>query len=138
MALHRKASRDQPTDPHVSAGDRRAVCRYSVFQDQAWLGWWDGQTFVKTPGRILDISLRGAMLNVEQLPPEEQPVWFCASGAAPAEWLEARTVQGRKQFLGPRIVRLAFQKIFPYESFKVLVYGPDALGGMTPVQQQEW
>ena len=31
----------------------------------------------------------------------------------------------KKQIFGPREVRIAFRKVFPYEIFKAVVYGPD-------------
>ena len=71
----------QPFDPTApSSQDRRGVCRYSVVQDNAWLGWWEGQAYQTTTAKIIDISLRGASLTVETFPPSEQPVWFCPPG----------------------------------------------------------
>jgi hypothetical protein len=108
--------------------ERRSVCRYSVVQDDAWLGWWEGQTFQSTAAKILDISLRGAKLTVDAFPPKDHPIWFCPPGvSASDEWVEIKVIDARKRLFGPREVRVAFRKVLPYELFKAVVYGPDAL-----------
>jgi hypothetical protein len=68
------------------------------------------------------------MMVVDRLPPQDQTVWFCPPGTAPLEWIEARLVECKRRLLGPRIVRIEFRTPFSYETFKHLVYGPDALG----------
>jgi hypothetical protein len=115
-----------------SGDDRRATCRYTVVQTQAWLGWWEGEEFRSVSCEIIDISLRGARLVVEAFPPNVPSVWFTpphVSTSTPNEWLEARVVDARKRLLGPRQVRIAFRQTFPYEDFKAVVYGPQAVGG---------
>ncbi len=113
--------------------DRRRICRYPVVESPAWLGWWNQEEFQTTPGHILDISLRGCKLKVHRFPPhpKEISVWFCPHGTAPTEWIESRIVETHRALFGPRVVRLVFAKPFPYETFKHLVYGPDALQGPT-------
>jgi hypothetical protein len=116
--------------------DRRGVCRYGVVEARAWLGWWEGPEFRSTNAHLTNISLRGCMMTVDQLPPRDQPVWFCPPGTTPAEWIEAKLIESKRRLFGPRVVRIAFRNPFPYETFKHLVYGPDALGGH--MQAQEW
>jgi hypothetical protein len=114
--------------PPAGTGERRSVCRYSVVQDSAWIGWWEGQTYQTTAAKIIDISLRGALLHVDTLPPKDQAIWFCPPGiTATDEWIEVKTINLRKKLFGAREVRVAFRKIFPYEVFKAVVYGPDAI-----------
>ncbi len=60
---------------------------------------------------------------VDVIPPAGESVYFCPPGVTPAEWLEAKLVQGKKRMFGPREVRIAFRRAFPYETFKALVYG---------------
>ena len=123
----------QPQDyvaPASNVDDRRRICRYSAVETQAWLGWWEGQEFRSTNARLVDISLRGCMMTVDQLPPKEQSVWFCPPGTTPSEWIEAKLIESKRRSLGPRVVRIAFRASrSPYETFKHLVYGPNALGG---------
>jgi hypothetical protein len=98
-----------------------------VVQDNAWLGWWEGQTFQNTAAKIIDISLRGALLNVDAFPPKDQPGWLCPPGmSANDEWSEVKLIDSRKKLFGPRELRVAFRKVFPYEIFKAVVYGPDS------------
>ncbi|MDR3632428.1 MAG: hypothetical protein P4L84_01250 [Isosphaeraceae bacterium] len=108
--------------------DRRGGSRYNVVEDQSWLGWWDGPSFVTTPSRILDLSLRGALLHVEALPGPGKAVWFCPPTAATPDWLEATVVQSRNTPHGPAEARIAFRRLLPYETFQSLVYGNDRLG----------
>ncbi|MFO0909168.1 MAG: hypothetical protein U0794_12600 [Isosphaeraceae bacterium] len=122
--------------PPPGTQERRSVCRYSVVLDSAWLGWWEGQAFQNTPAKIIDISLRGAMLNVESFPPKDRPLWFCPPGVSQQEeWIEVKLVDMRKRLFGPREVRIAFRKVFPYEIFKNVVYGPDVYQNVEP---QNW
>jgi hypothetical protein len=129
MGAPKKSSHQIYAARATNADDRRSICRYSAVETRAWLGWWDDQDFRSTDARVVDISLRGCMMTVERLPPQDQPVWFCPPGTTPTEWIEARLVESKRRFLGPRVVRIEFLKPFAYDTFKHLVYGPDALGG---------
>jgi hypothetical protein len=101
--------------------------------DHAWLGWWQGEAFQNTPAKIIDISLRGALLNVESFPPKGQSAWFCPPGVTTQEeWIEVKLVDMKKRLFGPREVRIAFRKVFPYEIFKTVVYGPDSFVDLAP------
>lgn len=120
------------------ASDRRGSYRYPAALSRAWLGWWRDEEFHGTPAEIQDVSLRGARLIVETLPPVGTSVWFHPPSlgtlaSAPAdEWLEARLVEARKSLFGPRLVRVEFLKGIPYELFKAIVYGPGAMGFLQP------
>src|SRR5438067_7945485 len=82
----------------VSRGDdRRGVCRYSVVQTEAWLGWWEGQIFRSTSAHVVDISLRGCMMTVDKLPPKDHSVWFCPPGTTPSEWIEATLIESKRR-----------------------------------------
>jgi hypothetical protein len=133
MNLSRRSHPGQTPSAPSGTSDRRSVCRYSVVLDNAWLGWWEAQAFQSTPAKIIDISLRGAKLNVESFPPKDQPVWFCPPGVTSQdEWVEVKIVDVRKRLFRPREVRIAFRKVFPYEIFKTVVYGPDAFLSVEP------
>jgi hypothetical protein len=126
MGTKRDPIQSVAATPRNGTSERRSVCRYSVVQHTAWLGWWVGQEFTSTPAQVVDISLRGALLTVDALPPNEPVLWLSAPGApADDEWLEAKQVAATKRFFGPRQVRISFSKVFPYDVFKALVYGPD-------------
>lgn len=123
-----------PDAPSPGSDDRRRVCRYAVMQSRAWLGWWGGEHFHSTPAEVLDFSLRGCRMIVEQLPPTKDQVWFYASGAGsnanstPSDWIESKLIESRKRLFGPRVVQIAFRGSFPYEVFKAVVYGPARVG----------
>lgn len=124
-----------PAFPPPGTDERRSVCRYSVVQDNSWIGWWEGQAFQSTSAKIVDFSLRGAMLTVETFPPKDQALWFCPPGvSAQDEWIEASMIASRKRLFAPREIRISFLKVFPYEVFKAVVYGPDLVRSFeTPV-----
>jgi hypothetical protein len=133
MSFIRRTSRAAEAVPPPGTQERRSVCRYSVVQKEAWIGWWEGQAFQNTGATIIDISLRGALLTVESFPPKDQPLWFCPPGvAASDEWIEVKLIGVKKKLFGPREVRVAFRKVFPYEIFKAVVYGPDAFKAVEP------
>ena len=127
MGLSRREKNLSNPLPPRGGAERRTVCRYAVVQDRAWVGWWEGAKFESTAARILDISLRGAFLNVDRFPPLEVSTWFCPPGVdAKDDWLEMKVLEVRKRIFGKREARVIFRNIFPYEIFKAVVYGPDA------------
>jgi hypothetical protein len=133
MSFSRRTNRTGDAVPPPGVQERRSVFRYSVVQKDAWLGWWKGQSFQNTEATIVDVSLRGALLTVKTLPPKGQPLWFCPPGvSATDEWIEVKLIQARKKLFGPREVRVAFRRVFPYEIFKAVVYGPDAFKAVEP------
>ena len=144
MSAPKKASYNPNAARASSSDERRSICRYKAIETRAWLGWWEGQQFHSTNARLVDISLRGCMMTVDRLPPADQAVWFCPPGTTPSEWIEARLIESKRRLFGPRVVRIAFLKPFSYETFKHLVYGPDALGGQitmdgwVPESQREY
>jgi hypothetical protein len=146
MSADRALRKPSYSAPPAGTRERRSVCRYSVVQEDAWLGWWEGQEFQSTPAKIVDISLRGARLTVDTFPPKDQAVWFCPPGVQTTEeWVEVKVIAMKKKLFGPREVRLAFRKVLPYEHFKAIVYGPDAVKDATEpacvpeeAQERDW
>src|SRR4051794_28031876 len=136
MSAPKKTSGHAIGSPVAGTDDRRVICRYTVVEAQAWLGWWEGEEFHSTKAQLVDISLRGCKLTVENLPPRDHAVWFCPPGTTPSEWIEAKLVEAKRRLFGPRVVRIAFSRPFPYETFKHVVYGPDALGGQ--ISTSDW
>ena len=123
MGTKSDANHVRPSSVPAGQDDRRGSSRYTVVEDQAWLGWWEGATYVTAPCRILDLSIRGALVELETLPSLERSVWFCPPETATAQWLEATLVQRQRQENGLQQARIAFQRILPYDTFKALVYG---------------
>jgi hypothetical protein len=130
MGIHRRDTNpEQCSGCPSSHGERRRSCRYTVINDQAWLGWWAGQAFVNTRARILDISLNGAKMTIEIVLPPELDVWFCPRGVNPPEWIGAKQIAAKKRIFESRVVRIMFRENFHYETFKALVYGIEARQG---------
>lgn len=128
-----RQSNPMAAKPPAGCAERRSVCRYSVVLEGAWLGWWEGEAFQSTSARIVDLSLRGARLVVESFPPRDRSVWFSPTGIGTQdEWIEAKLLDAKKRLFGPREVRVVFRKLFPYEIFKNVVYGPDSFSTPPP------
>ena len=128
MSVQRRTNRQFDPTPPPGTTERRTVCRYAVILSDSWLGWWEGPNFQNTPAKIIDISLRGAFLTVDAFPPKgQQSLWFCPPGVtAQEEWIEVKLVSFKKRLFGPREVRIAFRKVFPYDLFKTVVYGSES------------
>src|SRR3954451_23869475 len=103
MGAPKKWTRMAPGTPVSSGDDRRSVRRYTVVQARAWLGWWEGEDFRSTNAQLTDISLRGCMMTVDQLPPAGQPVWFCPPGTTPSDWIEAELIESKRRLQKPSI-----------------------------------
>jgi hypothetical protein len=109
-------------------------------EPRAWLGWWENEQFQSTPAEVSDLSLRGCRMTVGQFPTTNGSVWFCPSGtglgmsatATSSDWIEAKLIESRKRLFGPRVVRIAFRRSFPYEIFKAVIYGRSRSGGTMP------
>lgn len=126
---------EDPRGPTHTPGtrERREVCRYDVVQGEAMIGWWEGPAFRSTPAKIVDLSSHGAMLVIETFPPGDRTFWFRLPGVpAQDDWFEVKLISRKKKLFGPREFRINFLKVLPYEVFKAVVYGPDALRPYDP------
>lgn len=110
------------------ARERRASCRYPADERRALLGWWDGPTYRTTTALLLDISLGGAALSVDELPAVESVVWTCLQDPEPTTWGEAVVVGRKSTRRGPHLIRLTFQVGCPYDLFRAAIRGLDLTG----------
>lgn len=124
MSSNHRRTPPTPDSSRSGASEQRNSCRYPPKPAAAWLGWWKEQEFRQVAAEIKDISLRGCRLHVEELPPLDQPVWFTPSVVSETPWIESKVIAATKLSKGPRLVRIAFQRVFPYDLFKYVVYGP--------------
>ena len=106
--------------------NRRGSERFAVAEDQAWLGWWEGRIFRKTPATLLDISQGGAKLTVEFSPPRRSTVWVCLEGPRQTAWVEGVMLDAVKLPDGHAEIRMAFREVCPYSFFEVAVFGDPA------------
>jgi hypothetical protein len=111
------------------SNDRRRTCRYTVFFEDALLGWWDGPNFVEVPARFLDLSLQGCMLELPRAPARtaRQDAWVRSLATAADEWAKGVVLSVRKPLMKRCRVSVAFCDPFPYQSFKKLVCGNEDL-----------
>ena len=125
--------------PSIAACDttanRRIWERYAVAEDQAWLGWWEGRVYRKSPAIMLDISEGGARLVAETAPPRRATVWVCIAGRHKTEWIEASVLGVSRDDDGSSVIRMAFREACPYAFFEVAVYGYPAQIELTPTRQ---
>lgn len=102
----------------ANPGDRRKEPRYVPVMENAYLGWWEGETFRSELGKLANISAGGAALEVAGEPSSGETVWLCVVGPQRPDWVPARLL-GR---LGST-ARMAFVENLPYELFKTVVWG---------------
>jgi hypothetical protein len=108
----------------VALSDRRQSERFSASEDQAWVGWWEGRLFRKSPATLINISQGGAMIVAGVAPPRRATAWVCLEGPNRSEWVEGMAIEVTKLDDGTASVRLAFRELCPYSFFEVAIYGP--------------
>jgi hypothetical protein len=59
-----------------TTADRRAAPRHPVAEDSVWVGWWRGDDFDATTGRVRNVSRGGAEIVLDRKPPKTQSVWI--------------------------------------------------------------
>ncbi len=109
----------------LSQRERRVSPRYSVVDRVARLVWDQPGAFGDTTARLIDLSIGGALMEVSQLPPRNQPIWICLRGMGVEHGTTATVVSHSRGWRGPYYVHLAFDQICPYEFFKRAVLGQD-------------
>jgi hypothetical protein len=112
-----------PRDPR---DDRRAASRYATKGPPAFLGWYEEDTYRTTAVKLLDVSLLGIKVEVEDFPPKEGMIWLCLVGQKPSQWIEVGVVElskERRLLSTRRLVRLQFLESCPYEVFKEAIEG---------------
>jgi hypothetical protein len=95
----------------------------------AVLGWDSDGVRVELPVELLDISMQGCRVN-SQVRPGPKPgdrVWLQAAGGDPAACIEGVIISTIKPFLRKCSSRIRFLRNLPYQTFKMLVYGPEQL-----------
>jgi hypothetical protein len=103
--------------------NRRQTERYAVAQDQAWIGWWEGRLYRKSPAVLIDISSGGAKLIAKYPPPRRSTIWICVAGQHQTEWVEGTSLDVLHAQDGSAEVRVSFRDVCPYAFFEVVVYG---------------
>jgi hypothetical protein len=105
--------------------ERRNAHRYELARDKIRLGWWEGQQFRTVAARLRDLSLSGALVQLEEgaASPVGVTSWICLADQSPTHWVQTETVEVCPELPAtPRGLRLRFLDAFPYESFKMAVW----------------
>jgi hypothetical protein len=97
--------------------------RYAAAEDQAWLGWWEGRIYRKSPATLVDISHGGAKVIAEIPPPRRSSIYICLDGEHRTEWVEAEVLEVIRLPDKTAQVRMAFRELCPYSFFEVAVFG---------------
>lgn len=117
-----------PPSPENGSGfsDRRKAARYVPLMDLGHLGWWDGLEFRSLTVRLLNLSLEGAAVLLNEPAPTEAAVWVSIVGLEWAGWASADVIGTLLTEEKTSIVRVLFLKPLPYEVFRISVWGfPD-------------
>jgi hypothetical protein len=105
--------------------ERRYAHRYEPARDAIRLGWWQGQQFRSIPARLRNLSLSGAIVQLDggAVAPAGVKAWLCLADESPTHWVQAEIVEVCQE-IGetPCVLRLKFLDAFPYESFKRSVW----------------
>jgi hypothetical protein len=102
----------------------RRATRHAARTHVVWLGWWQAeQEFFALTARLANISRGGALVVVQQPPPENHPVWICLGTPEPDECLAAISLEVRNARRGECSVRLAFLEPCPSRFLEAAVCG---------------
>jgi len=105
--------------------DRRNAHRYALARDKIRLGWWQGQHFPTISARLRNLSVSGALVQLEEgaVGPAGVKAWICLADQSATHWVQAEVVGVCPEPPEtPCVVRLKFLDAFPYESFKTAVW----------------
>ena len=125
---------------------RRYGTRYVPVRRDACLAWWseafDGSAALVVQDTdatiefrdqepeprhlyalLIDISLNGASVAVDQVPPPGRPVWFSLECLDRSDWVEAEVVGTILTNRGPHIIRLSFRSDCRFETIQTAICG---------------
>lgn len=109
--------------------DRRRTCRYSPTTKDAVLGWDEDGSQVEIPVELDNVSIQGCLVRsrVRPAPKPGERIWFKALEMNASGWIEGFIVSTIKPFLRKQVTRIRFVSVLPFQTFKMLVYGPDGV-----------
>ena len=112
--------------------DRRNAHRYALARDKIRFGWWQGQHFPTISARLRNLSVSGALVQLEEgaVGPAGVKAWICLADQSTTHWVQAEVVEVCPELPEtPCMVRLKFLDAFPYESFKTAVWDDELARG---------
>ena len=96
-----------------------------LVRDKVRLGWWQGQHFPTISARLRNLSVSGALVQLEEgaVGPAGVKAWICLADQSATHWVQVEVVGVCPELPEtPCVVRLKFLDPFPYESFKTAVW----------------
>ena len=107
----------------VAPRERRAETRHEVEECRAWLGWRIWRGFHAPDALIVNISRGGALVFLDEPPPDRKPVWLFLETPELKTIVKATPLEVRTTSSGQCAVRLAFDTPCPYGVFDAAVCG---------------
>ncbi len=84
---------------------------------------------MELPVELDDISTHGCLVKSRVCPAPKpgELIWFQAPDVDPQAWIEGVLVSTIKPFLRQHSTRIRFMTSLPFQTFKMLVYGPEGI-----------
>ena len=127
----RHGSIEKSASPTERAGNRTAAEAAVILPKlkTAVLGWDADGGRVELPVELHDISIQGCRVKSRVCPAPKpgELIWFQAPDVHPQAWIEGVLVSTIKPFLRKSSSRIRFLRNLPYQTFKMLVYGPEGI-----------
>lgn len=98
--------------------ERRRNPRYRPLSANAYIGWWEGDTFRTELSVIHDISINGAAVGFELLPGTAATIWLCLVGPGRVTWVPAKLVA-----VDDQVARLEFAEPCGDDLLAPLIWG---------------
>ena len=111
---------DRPGADHSE--DRRVYNRTQAINNRSSLGWSAGDQFLKSDGRVVDVSLSGVQVEIEQLPAQAiTSVVFKVDLPDQSHWVEASIAwRGDRETRQQPRLGLKFREFLPYQVYNLL------------------
>ena len=106
----------------TSPDERRTAPRFPAVEGRARFGWRVQGDSRECAALILNVSEVGALVVVDELPPEDVVVALRLAGTASLEWVEARVVLTFATHSGPHKIGLAFTRPCPIDLLTTTIF----------------
>ncbi len=102
------------------------------------LGWWEGEVYRTTHVALVDVSLHGVQLIVEDPLPRGTVAWVYLHEVGLIDWIECEVVGVEPLDRRRSRVRMRFKTGCPYHFFRSAVQGCSLQGHRTPAPSEEF
>jgi hypothetical protein len=108
--------------------DRRGSVRYAARNVRVSVCWQPDEIQESCLGTLVDISMGGALLEVDGNPPLDGHMWIRLEQDQHSEWVEVKCLSTLPKTNDKLVLRVAFQDGCPYSLFRTVVWGNSPLG----------